>query len=362
MTEDYYSVYKKRESMILLLGLLIITSSYSYQNVYENYSVETGQETAVLIVAYNRPNYLSQCIKSLEKNKNTDNICFVFALDGGLESAQKQNSELIEHANFKNKIVLLREHNYGCPKNHIDAQRFVFDRCKFKKVIVLQEDIEVTSSFISFMLNFHDWATKNYSNIGAVEASSFSFLSPEDKNNKSNLVVEDDIPWLFRSYCIDIFTWNKIKDIVYGYESILNDIPRNDTYKLIRSKPELWEESYRIKKFTDDLLKKKQKIVSDTTIFASKNNALWHFQFGIFNEDNIMALAFYMYNLIKLRPIVNRALHVGEWGISSEISKKECNRFKNKVNIDEIKNDDFLKKFIVIDEEHYQNFLSLCKE
>ena len=226
--------------------------SYSY--TYKNYALKAGLDTAILIIGYNRPHYLSQCIASLEKHKQTDNICFIFALDGGEEATQKEHSELIEKASFKDKIILLREHNYGCPKNHIDGQRFAFDWCRFKEVIVLQEDMEVASNFIPFMLNFHRWATKNYTNIGATSGSSFSFLSEQDKKTKNNLVAEDDAWWLFRSYCIDSYAWETIKHTLYSYEEIIDQIPTTHTYAQARSKPELWEESYKIKHFTDTLL------------------------------------------------------------------------------------------------------------
>ncbi len=349
--------------MFLLFFLFLLKSSYGYQDAYKNYSVTTGQEHAVLVIGYNRPNYLSECIKSLERSQETNTICFIFALDGGPEATQEENSELIKQALFKNKIIMLRKHNYGCPKNHIDAQRFAFDWCKFKKVIILQEDMRVTSGFVPFMFNFHNWAAKNYTNIGAVEASSFSFLSAEDKKNNNNLVAEDDAWWLFRSYCIDSFAWDTIKPILYTYESLLDKIPLTDTYSQIRSKPELWEESYRIKEWTDSLLQENKSIApSSISHFISNNYASWYFRFGLFNEDNIMALAFYLHNLVKLRPLAARALHSGEFGISSDVSKRECDRLRGKVNLDEMPGDHMIENFNLVKDEHYQIFLSLLGE
>ena len=334
----------------------------SYDYTYKNYALNTDQDTAILIIGYNRPHYLSECIASLEKNKKTDNICFIFALDGGPDATQKENSERIEKALLKNKIILLREHNYGCPKNHIDGQRFAFDWCKFKKVIVLQEDMAVASSFIPFMINFHTWATKNYTNIGATSGSSFSFLSEEDKKNKKNLIAEDDAWWLFRSYCIDSYAWESVKQILYSYEAIINTIPSTDRHAQARSKPELWEESDKIKNFTDTLLENKTDHKEGPSDFRSHDYASWYFQFGLFNEDNIMALAFYLHNLVKLRSIVPRALHNGEFGISSDISQKEYHALKEKISLHVIENDELIEDFIITEDEHYQNFLSLLSD
>ncbi len=331
--------------------------SYDYR--YKNYALNSDQDTVVLITAYNRPHYLGQCIASLEKNKKTDDVCFIFALDGGSEAAQIENSELVEKAKFKNKITLLRQHNYGCPKNHIDAQRFAFDWCRFKRVIVLQEDMEVSSHFISFMINFHTWAIKKYTNIGAVSASSFSILSEEDKKNKKNLVAEDDAGWLFRSYCIDSSAWNTIKPILYAYEAIIDKIPLTDAYAKARSKPELWKDSYKIKNFTDALLQNKTDYKETPLSFKSNTYGPWYFQFGLFNEDSIMYLSFYLHNLVKLRSIVPRAIHIGKFGISSESSQIEYSVLNQLISLDTQEEDRQEKEFIVIKDLHYDNFLAL---
>ena len=161
------------------------TKGYDY--AYKNYSLKVNQSTAVLIICYNRPEYLKECIKSLEANKENTETIFIFSLDGGCKSAEKENHELIEHAMLKHKIILTHDHNYGCPKHHIDAHRFAFDWCHFENVITIQEDITITPQFISFMKNMHTWATNTYSNIGATGVFSYSFLSPEEKKLKSNL-------------------------------------------------------------------------------------------------------------------------------------------------------------------------------
>ena len=55
--------------IFLLIYSFFFNNISSYNISYKNYAQKNNQETAVLIVAYNRPEYFIQCIQALEKNK-----------------------------------------------------------------------------------------------------------------------------------------------------------------------------------------------------------------------------------------------------------------------------------------------------
>jgi glycosyltransferase involved in cell wall biosynthesis len=339
-------------------SLASISSEIGYNTAYKNYSEQTGQNTAVLVICYNRPEYLKQCIESLEKNKESSDTVFIFSLDGGTNATEKENRELIESSAIKHAIILNHAYNYGCPKHHIDAHRFAFEWCGFKHVITVQEDIIVTSQFISFMKNFHTWATDTYTNIGATGGFSYSFLSPEEKQLKSNLVAEDDVWWLFRAYSMDSKAWGTIKPIMYTYEQYLNKIPLTKEYDKVRSKPQGWEHSHTIKSWTLDLLAHKKNISDpDNTFFVSHNYRISDFQYGLFSWDNIMGLALHVCNLVKLRPLVTRALNIGKIGISSDSSIKEFNALREKLFLDQIEHDHTITEFMIIEDLHDRGLL-----
>ena len=186
-----HTIYNNYLSLWVFSVIAINSSCYDIS--YKKYSTLKKQDGAVLVIAYNRPAYFMRCIESLEKNKEAMEMPFIFALDGGSRATQKEHLDIIKKAKLKHKIILLRERNYGCPKNHIDAYRFAFDWCAFKKIIVVQEDVVVSPTYISFLLNFHSWATKNYLNIGAVQAWSYCFLSKEEKIKQKNLIAENNL-------------------------------------------------------------------------------------------------------------------------------------------------------------------------
>ena len=342
--------------LIFFIVSLWVPKLYSYDTVYKHYAQKNKQEVAVLIVAYNRPEYFLECIQSLEKNKEAQNIPFIFALDGGLESKQKENLEIIKKAKLKHKIILLRDRNYGCPKNHIDAYRFIFDWCKFKKMIMVQEDILVTSTYITFMLNFHTWATTTYTNIGAVHGFSYCFLSPEEKQKKYDLIAEDNIYWLFRTFCMDSHAFHKIKAILYRYEYFIDQIPFTKEYAKIRSKPGLWDGADSIRAWMNTLIHTENSKKTNPLSFNSSYTKMFRYEFlsrnAYVNEDNIMAFSFFMHGLVKLRSIVNRVVTIGKYGIS-ENSFSEVDSLDGKIILDMLKADEKINTFYLTDDTHF---------
>lgn len=341
---------------IFFLLFLISSPSYSYNISYKKYAEIHKQEHAVLIIAYNRPEYFIRCIESVEKNKEAAEIPFIFALDGGSYATQKENLALIKKAKLKHKIIVVRDRNYGCPKNHIDAYRFAFDWCGFKKIIVIQEDVLVSPTYISFMFNLHNWATKNYKNIGAVQAWSYCFLSPEEKEKQKNLVAENNLHWSFVTFCMGSAAWNSIKPYIYRYESFIDQIPVTDIYQKARSKPDLWEGADAIKNWmTNSIHTKKNRLETGTHIVESiykhafKNSFL---SICLPYEDVVMGLSFYLKDLVKLRTIVNRAVHIGRQGISA-LSAFEMDILEDTLKLDTLEHDDLIKEFSLIQELHF---------
>lgn len=274
--------------------------------------------SAVLVLAYNRPDYFEKCLKALEKNPESEYMPFIFALDGGSGSKQKELSELIKNSNIKNKQILMREYNYGCPKNYIDAQRYAFDTCKFEKLIVIEDDVVITDSYISLMLNFHTWANQQYSNIGVVQGWSLCWLSPEQKANRLDQVTENSLYWSFVTYCLDKKTWNTIKPLLYTFEKYIDTIPLK--YKKERSRPEFSSLDKHIREWVKDSVKHKKKIFKSgdyISAYSKKHEKAFLSKKFKPNIDHVMGFALYMNNLIKLKTVVNRALHIGVEGITT---------------------------------------------
>lgn len=300
----------------------IFSDEYCYEEMYRSCSSVMDQDTAILVVAFNRPDYLQQCIKSIEANPESEYMPCIFALDGGPKSKQEENIALIEESSIKRKIILLRDRNYGCPKNHIDAKRFAFNWCNFKRVIITEDDILISPQYIRFILNLHDWATTKYDNIGAVQAWSYCFLPASEKQKKLDLVRENDRCWSFVTYCIDLVAWKKIEPVLYTYESFIDEIPSTEEFDKARSKPSFWFGAEKIRQWIYGIVngKKDPGIHQGSEFLASRYNKLFRDFFKRRNlqpnQDNLMGLSFFMNDLIKLSTVVNRAIHIGAEGIS----------------------------------------------
>lgn len=294
-----------------------------YDQKHYNRAQQTNQPIGIAIIAYNRPQYLKQLITSLEQNPEAQTIPFYFILDGGPKAKQQENSDLINKSSLKHKEIILRERNYGCAKNQLDALRFMFEWCKFSKVIVMEEDLIVTPSYIKLTLALHAWAQSNYSNIGVVQSYSYCKLNRKQKKRRLHLVQANSIPWSFVTYCLDKTVWNAMKSTLYTYEALFVDpIPHTDTFARERSKPELiyldqiksWAKKLIATQPRPRLQQARRKVFPD--IYANTFKKLFLGPGVGGNQDNILGFALWLAGYMKIQTVVNRVKHIGEIGIS----------------------------------------------
>ncbi len=329
----------------MLKLFLSLLSLLSLSNLFGGYPFNNS---AVLVLAYNRPDYFEKCLKALERNPESESMPFIFALDGGPGSKQKELSTLIENSKIKHKQILLREYNYGCAKSYIDAQRYAFDTCYFQKLIVIEDDVVVTDSYIDFMLNFHSWAEQSYSNIGVVQGWSLCWLSAAEKIKRIDQVTENSLHWSFVTYCIDKKTWNTIKPLLYRFEKYIDAIPTK--YKKERSRPEFSFLHKEIKDWVKNTVKSKKKkgsLGDLVSAYSKQHQKAFLCKKFTTNIDHIMGFTLYMHNLIKLKTVVNRAIHIGVEGIST--NNRIYNRWKyNTMVLDMFPEDSSKKSFKLI--------------
>lgn len=231
---------------VLLFLIFIVCSGFSKEHKlggcqfseYKNYAKLYGQDIGVAVIAYNRPQYLKQLVSSLERNKEAKFLPFFFFLDGGSNSTQKQNIEIIENSSIINKNIILRDTNYGIVKNHIDSKRVMFDICKFRAVVVLEEDLIVSKYYLTNLINFYNWAVTTYSNIGTVQTWSYCMSTKENKNNNLDLVRQTR-PWFsLVTYCMNTDAWKEIKKYLYEFEEkFIDPFLYNSRFDHYRSKP-----------------------------------------------------------------------------------------------------------------------------
>lgn len=335
---------------------------FLYDKIFQNYAATQNKPDAVAIIAFNRPHYLAQTLASLEKNPESQSLPFFFFLDGGPKAMQQENITLINASSIKIKHIIARQKNYGCPKNHIDSKRFMFDWCGFSRVIILEEDIEVAPNYIGLMHAVDDWAHKNFSNVGIVQTWANIPRSREEKLTLLNAVVESGPShwWCLIDYCLRKDAWDEIKHVLFEFESYINNIiPDDDEHTLERSKPG-----------RNELITQKMRTLIKKLIYTKGNNPLARFQMNPFPEsswgfirrrmliqkfapcqDAVTAFALYCAGLVKIRTVVNRAIHRGEEGISFTSEKYKAQHAG--LALDIFDKDDELQDFIVVSNTDY---------
>ena len=148
--------------MRLILQLLII--------IFYGKSLESKNNVAVNIIAYNRPDYFEVVLKSIESNPKyiTDLMDFYFFLDGGIGSKQVELERLIKLSNLKNITIVKRETNFHLVSNILSARSHIFDDLGYEYLIELEDDMQITPQFFKLILAFNKWAKNKFNNIGGV--------------------------------------------------------------------------------------------------------------------------------------------------------------------------------------------------
>ncbi len=326
------------------LDEIINIKNYNYDYIYKNFAIKKNQETAIIVFCYNRPDYFKQCITSIEKNLESLTHTFIFAVDGGPRSKQKEYEEIILQSKIKNSILLFRSRNYGCPKNHIDGFRFAFDWCKFNKLIIMQDDIVISPTYFTFLLHLHTWAKDSYDNIGVIQAWDHTMsIAKKEKKNQLNYVKENLNWWSFVSFCMDNNCWHKIKFFIEKYELFIDKIPLTDDFEYQRSKPyeSLWKGNKEICEWIYSFMHKKNNFLSHIDLEDYINSR----DFGT-NSDIVLGCALYLHNLIKLTTPVNRIIHIGKNGIS--LTEELHHLWFGKMNLDIFEEDKDIKNFVIL--------------
>lgn len=331
---SYHSFIHSSESLYSYKSL----DSHRYDAQYFNTSTTSNQSIGIAIIAFNRPDYLARLIRSLEQNPESQFLPFFFFLDGGPQATQAQNQEIITASAIKNKTIIMRNYNYGCPKNNIDAKRFMFDWCGFQTIISMEEDLEVTPSFIGTNVKLHTWARKNFNNIGVVQCWSYCHLPKSEKARNLHKVIHDSKHWWsFVSYCLSKDVWNKISPFLYTYEGFVDQIPGSDDFNLARSKPGKSSMASTIHEW----VKKVATHHSVTNDYPSHTEAsIRSFIQGGFhpNQDRMTGIALWLAGYIKITTVVNRVAHIGEIGIST--NQEFFNRQYKRIMLDDFSETD----------------------
>lgn len=114
----------------------------------------TSDLAPILVSVYNRPSHLARCIESLKINGQAQNSKLFIVSDGPSRPADEPEVEEVRRIasavqGFQEVHLIAREQNLGFFKSITQAQDFILDQ--FGKIIFLEDDIEVSPSFLEFI-------------------------------------------------------------------------------------------------------------------------------------------------------------------------------------------------------------------
>ena len=116
--------------------------------------MERKELAPIILFAYNRPKHVKQVLEALQQNKLSEQSeLFIFS-DGGKDFedeklVEKTRKILDNTTGFKKTTVIKRPVNFGLAANVIDGVSTIIE--KYGKVIVLEDDLITSPTFLSFM-------------------------------------------------------------------------------------------------------------------------------------------------------------------------------------------------------------------
>ena len=150
--------------------------------------MESNKLAPILLFAYNRPEHTRNLLQSLDKNlESKESLLYVF-LDGPKNTEDKTlvtevKKVVTEHEGFKQITIIERNENWGLAKNIIEGVTEVIS--KFKRVIVLEDDLIVAPYFLKFMNDALE-LYREEERVGHIQAYDFT----QNKNLPTSFLIK----------------------------------------------------------------------------------------------------------------------------------------------------------------------------
>ena len=262
-------------------------------------------KSAILLLGFNRIDYFTKVLTSLEQNKAAyEHDLFVY-IDGGPNAKQAEIKELIANSKFEDVEVVCRVNNWGIGRHLIDARRRLFDELGYDRILLLEDDLVLGNHYVETVFKISDWASE-HDDIGTVTAYNINNSTLEDQSKQDSHIIATNRH--FWGYVITKTVWDEIKHIIYQFEAkfLTNSSYTNRAHRRIR-----WL-------FMAKWINKKR-------ILKSKNLVPEHCQTPPFpripfqiatSQDAITALALWHHGYHRITPRVSRAEYIGVEGYS----------------------------------------------
>jgi len=258
----------------------------------------------VSVIAYNRPHYMAKVVRSIESNPESQTLPFHFFLDGGSGATQEENLATIRQSTIRDVHVVAREGNLGCQANTIESRREMFDELGYETVLLVEDDLVLSSHCIGLVTRLLAWATDSFDNVGAVQAWDTCLMSREEKAHRLCHVRARSMSAHWWGYALTGRAWQAMRPVMTEYEErFLGNGDGGMDHEAIR-------------RFITETAKRDPISVGGGTVPDEPGARDGFFQANVATgNDAIHALAMWQAGLVRLCGVVNRAQQIGRVGL-----------------------------------------------
>ena len=264
--------------------------------------------TAVATFGFGRPDHFERMLRSLGSCPEVgDGTVDVFHfLDGGPGSQQDELRSVIDASGVPFTSIIARTENYGVGRQLIGARRELLDEHGYDRMVLVEDDIELNSTYLTSLLKLSDWA-EAYADVGTVQVWNVEAGAEEELRPYLHQVELTNRH--FVTYCLTKRVWDRIKPVLYAYEE-----------RFLLKRPYGKRPHYRIRWFMRQQLKQARRTPEgarlDPPAQAIHNpfpTVPW--RTAPTSQDAITSLAMYLQGLHRLTTRVSHAFYFGETGV-----------------------------------------------
>jgi hypothetical protein len=176
-----------------------------------------GMRTAVATFGFGRPDHFERMLTSLGNcpEVQEQDVDVLHFLDGGPGSQQEELRSLIEGSGVPFVQIVARPENYGVGRQLISARREVLDEWGYDRMVLVEDDIELNSTYLTTLLRLSDWA-EQYADTGTVQV--WNVEAGDEATLRPHLGEVELTNRHFVTYCLSKRVWDAIKPVLYEYE------------------------------------------------------------------------------------------------------------------------------------------------
>ena len=278
--------------------------------------------TAVATFGFGRPDHFERMLRSLGSCPEVakEEVDVHHFLDGGAGSEQDALRAVIEASGVPYTAIVARPENLGVGRQLIGARRELLDEQGYDRMVLVEDDIELSPTYLTTLLRLSDWA-ENYADVGTVQV--WNVESGTKDELQPHLHQVELTNRHFVTYCLTKRAWDIIKPMLYAYE---------ENYLMRR--PYAKRPHYRIRHFMRKQIKQPRQTPPGTRLDPPSQaihnpfpSISW--RSAPTSQDAITSLAMYLAGLHRITTRVSHAHYYGVTGVHCTPELYEFMGFNN---------------------------------